>query len=239
MMASRHHGAVWAVVPVKRLTCAKQRLSNVLNNMQRANLALAMFSDLLHTLLSLQGLAGIAVISNDPLVRFFAQDRALLIEDKQESGTNAAVEQAVRFLSMQGHHRVMVMPSDIPFAQVAELQRVLDALDDQTIVLASDRRGVGTNLLAGHGLDLIGTCFGEDSFRLHLSRVRLSKQHPHILHSPGVHWDIDTPDDLRVDPQLICPQTGLRTLALLERFAADRHVPLPRPELLATMPSVW
>ncbi|MFC3337381.1 2-phospho-L-lactate guanylyltransferase [Paracandidimonas soli] len=241
MKASGHYGtgSIWAVVPVKRLAHAKRRLSPVLSDAQRACLALAMFRDLLQTLTELRELAGIVVISSDPLVRSLARGSALLLEDAQEAGTNAAVGQAIRFLAARGHYDVMVMPSDIPFARAADLRMALAAQQDRAVVVASDRRGIGTNLLAGHGLHVMGTCFGDDSFRLHMDRICSAGLQPNILQSPGLRWDIDTPDDLRIDPRLICSPAGRRTLSLLERFSASGYVPTPGPELLAPMPPAW
>ncbi len=63
---------VWAVVPVKQLARAKQRLSGLLGPEQSRLLCDAMLDDVLAALTAARGLAGILVVSSDPAARALA-----------------------------------------------------------------------------------------------------------------------------------------------------------------------
>jgi 2-phospho-L-lactate guanylyltransferase len=62
----------WVIVPVKRLTAAKSRLSPALSVRQRRLLAHALLNHTLKTLRGLNGIEGILVVSKDRAVRSIA-----------------------------------------------------------------------------------------------------------------------------------------------------------------------
>ncbi len=62
----REGNAVWAVVPLKNIRHAKQRLAPLLTPAERSQLMLAMVSDVLIALTRTRGLAGILLVSRAP-----------------------------------------------------------------------------------------------------------------------------------------------------------------------------
>ena len=64
---------MWAVLPVKGLDGAKQRLGAVLTPRQRRDLSRAMVEDVLEALSAVRILDGIAVVSRDPAVAAMAE----------------------------------------------------------------------------------------------------------------------------------------------------------------------
>src|SRR5690606_41267907 len=71
--ASMRNGrSTWAVLPVKDLAGAQQRLAGVLGAAERRDLFAAMLEDVLGALAASGGLAGVLVVTRDPL----AQDLA-------------------------------------------------------------------------------------------------------------------------------------------------------------------
>ena len=58
---------MWAVLPAKNFTDAKQRLGGVLNAEERTALFAAMFEDVLSTLVRVPGLDGVLVVTLPPL----------------------------------------------------------------------------------------------------------------------------------------------------------------------------
>ncbi len=62
-IGERQDGGIWAVIPVKDTTAAKQRLADAVPAHLRQALALAMLEDVLAAVTDVRGLAGIAVVS--------------------------------------------------------------------------------------------------------------------------------------------------------------------------------
>ena len=83
---------MWAVVPIKHLGAAKQRLADALARPDRRRLTLAMADDVLAALSGVPGLAGVAVISGDPEVAALARRYgARHIPEPEARGHTAAV----------------------------------------------------------------------------------------------------------------------------------------------------
>jgi 2-phospho-L-lactate guanylyltransferase len=190
--------ATWAVVPVKDLERAKQRLAGALDPIARRGLSLSMLADVLDALDATPGLDGIAVVSRDADVAALARRRGLRVIPEAGAGLNAAVAQAANVLSAEGCARLLVMPADLPLAAPEEIAQILAALPVVPgLALVPDRHGVGTNALACTPPDAVAPGFGDDSFARHLEAVRNVGIPATVLRLPGLGLDIDTPEDLR------------------------------------------
>ena len=89
--AQRDEG-LWALVPLKSLEGAKQRLKNCLGA-DREGFTLAMFKDVLAALCESKEVSFIAVVTDDPRVAAIADLDGLLVVDEFESkGLNGALE---------------------------------------------------------------------------------------------------------------------------------------------------
>ena len=190
--------ATWAVVPVKTLDAAKQRLAGALDPAARRGLSLAMLADVLDALDATAGLDGAAVVSRDSDVMELARRRGLRVIPETGAGLNAAVAQAANVLSAEGCARLLVMPADLPLAGPEEIAQVLAALPEAPgLTLVPDRHGVGTNGFLCSPPDAVAPCFGADSFARHLEAARDAGIPATALRLPGLALDIDTPEDLR------------------------------------------
>ncbi len=187
---------VWAIVPVKRLRLAKQRLAFCLSESERLELAKSMLIDVLANLHRTQGITDILVVSSDPDVsRLTAPFGAFVVNDELESGTNSAVVQGLRELeSVQP--TVLVVPADIPFATSDDFDSVIRALCLDPVVLSPATSDGGTNTLAMRSGSFVSPCFGEDSFIRHMASARLKGLECGVVRSWGLGHDVDRPDDL-------------------------------------------
>ncbi len=188
---------MWAVVPVKRLSQAKQRLRGVLSSEQRVALARAMLCDVLESLRATCSLAGIVVVSADPAVH--ATARALgasPIFDASESGVNDAVQQGLDALAPDGHG-ALVVPADIPFATADDFESVLALLRHHDVVLSPALSDGGTNALAMRSPDLLKPHFGEDSFAMHRAIAGQKRLSCGVFRSVRIGRDIDMAEDIR------------------------------------------
>jgi 2-phospho-L-lactate guanylyltransferase len=209
---------VWAVVLVKELACAKQRLSSCLSPEERRALATIMLEDVLDALSAVQQLAGVLLVTVDPVARSLAgRYSARIVLDAAREGHTGAVAAAARLLAREGRAGMMTMPGDIPRLSSAEITATLAAhrvAPAFTIVPAHDY--LGSNMIVCSPPDVVPLRFGEDSFYPHLDAARSLGIDPLIVRQPGIGMDIDHPTDLVAFLRL-SPPVRTRTLAFLEQ----------------------
>ena len=187
----------WAVVPVKRLPCAKSRLGDVLTGAERALLAQTMLRDVLGVLRRVPGLAGTLVVTDDPGVTHIAQTHdCVVVPEQGEAGLNAAVMRGIAWLHHARQDGVIVLPGDVPLVTKDEIEQVLAALCESVLILAPAKRDGGTNLIAARPSGLVVAQFGEASFRRHLRDAQARGIDAHVLHLSGIGSDVDGPRDL-------------------------------------------
>jgi 2-phospho-L-lactate guanylyltransferase len=215
-------GTIWAVVPVKEFAAAKQRLAGSLPAEARRMLAAAMFEDVLGVLASAPGLAGIVVVTCDPLASTTAERvGARIASEQSREGQTAAVGAAARLLAGEGVGGMLTVPGDVPLISVDEVGAILAAHRPSpsfTIVPAHDRRG--SNAVLCSPPDAVPLRFGNDSFVPHLAAARRRGINPTILPLPGIGLDIDRPADLA--RLRVSPHRRTRTFAVLDGLDASR-----------------
>jgi 2-phospho-L-lactate guanylyltransferase len=209
---------VWAVVPVKELAGAKQRLSSALSPEERRTLASVMLEDVLEAVSAVRGLAGLFVVTVDPVAAALAgRYGARIVSEGAREGHTGAVAAAQRRLCREGEAGMMTMPGDIPLITSAEIAQTLAAHRPApafTIVPAHD--DLGSNAVICSPPDAVPLRFGEDSFTPHLDAARARGIDPLIVRQPGAGMDIDHPADLAAFLRM-SPRTPTRTLAFLEQ----------------------
>ncbi|HEY6519953.1 MAG TPA: 2-phospho-L-lactate guanylyltransferase [Roseiarcus sp.] len=208
---------VWAVVPVKELEGAKQRLSSCLSPEERRTLATTMLEDVLEAVSAVRELAGALLVTVDPAASSLAaRYSARVFTEGARDGHTGAVTAAARLLVREGRAGMMTMPGDIPRLSPAEIAATLAAHQEApafTIVPAHD--DLGSNTIICSPPDAVPLRFGEDSFYPHLDAARARGIDPLIVRQPGIGMDIDNPADL-VAFLKMSPRAPTRTLAFLE-----------------------
>lgn len=208
---------IWAVVPVKELAGAKQRLSSCLTDEERRALATIMFEDVLDAVSAVPRLAGVLVVTVDLVVtRLASRYGARIVTEGAREGQTGAVAAAARVLVREGKAGMMTMPADIPRLSAAEINATLAAHGPApafTIVPARD--DLGSNTILCSPPDIVPLRFGEASFYPHLAAARGRGIDPLIIRHTGIGMDIDHPADLVAFLKL-SPPMPTRTLAFLE-----------------------
>lgn len=185
------------VIPVKKLSQAKQRLSGLLTPTVRAGLVLAMLEDLL-ALVSFIDHDRVLVVASDDLVFDVARKfGANILREDRPWGYNSAVNAG--FAALGDVENVAVFPADIPLARSREISRVIapSEMDKPLVRLASSRDKLGTNGLFLSSRNLIRPGFGPDSFTGHCRSASAMGIDTVSLKAPGLAHDIDTPLDLQ------------------------------------------
>lgn len=189
---------LWAVVPVKSFTCAKQRLAPLLNANERSGLARTMFEDVLDVLAQHPALAGTLVVTNDHEAAALARDKGVgVLADEPNAGLVAAVRHAAHFLASAQRAAMVVVPADLPAIKAADIELIaLGHRSSPAVTLVAARHDGGTNALACSPPDAMPICYGEDSFRHHFNAATALGLAPRVLTLPRFELDIDRPDDL-------------------------------------------
>ncbi|HTT81383.1 MAG TPA: 2-phospho-L-lactate guanylyltransferase [Stellaceae bacterium] len=216
---------IWAVVPVKDTTAAKQRLAAAVPPALRQALALAMLEDVLATLAASPGLAGRLVVTTDPAaMRLAARYGAECTAEAAADGHTGAVMAAARRLAGERRGGVLTLPGDVPLVTPAEIAALIAAHQPApafTIAPSHDEKGSNAILMSPP--DAVPLRFGEDSFFPHLRAAEARGIVPVVVHLPGIALDIDNPADLAHFAAL-----GSRTRAGL--WLANNKAALSLPE---------
>ena len=211
---------MWAVVPIKNFTNAKERLSRILSPSERRALARIMAEDVLRTLLAVSELEGVAVITRDAEAQeLCAGLGARILTEPRNEGQTVAVVSANRVLEDEGVKDVLTVPGDVPLVLPRDVRSVVAAHGDapaMTIVPARDYRGSNCVVLSPPGC--VTLRFGRNSFYLHLDAAREAGISPLTIELPNLALDVDTSDDLD-----LLMREPTRTRA--QEFLADAGVP--------------
>jgi 2-phospho-L-lactate guanylyltransferase len=223
---------IWAVLPIKDLTQAKQRLSPRYSPGIRQGLAIAMAEDVLGALCGATGLGGVLVVTDDPIaIRLAARFGCRISSSEARSGHTAAVAGAARLLTAEGRSGMLVVPGDIPLVTAGEISTLLRAHATSqgfSIVPAHDERG--SNAIVCSPPDRVPLSYGNDSYFPHLATARALGIEPQICHLPRIGLDIDHPNDLAL---FMKTPSLTKAYAYLQAHAPDAAVPAEAAEQLS------
>jgi 2-phospho-L-lactate/phosphoenolpyruvate guanylyltransferase len=185
------------LVPVKDLKTAKQRLSAVLDQAARTQLAQAMLEDVLTVVCSWDHRPEVALVTRDSFALTLASRFDFqVIADHVNTGETDAIAMATHICEMRGIDSTLVIPADIPLLTVEELQQIEDAAPAKGVVLVPAADGRGTNAAFRRPPGLFPLRFGDDSFQPHLAAAQTTGMPCVVLKLPGIGVDVDTPADL-------------------------------------------
>ncbi|MEJ1975208.1 MAG: 2-phospho-L-lactate guanylyltransferase [Acetobacteraceae bacterium] len=216
---------IWAVVPIKEREGAKQRLAGFLTPAQRQDLAAVMVGEVLDALAGATGLAGLMVVTLDPLATQLAERvGARVVTEGARDGHTGSVLAGRAVLVREGRGGMLTLPGDIPCVTSAEVDAVLAAhlsAPAFTIVPAHDELGSNAVLCSPPGA--VPLRFGDNSFFPHLDAARGQGIAPTVVRLPGIAMDVDHPADLAALLRL--PESaGTRTRAFLEAMGAPEFL---------------
>lgn len=220
---------MWAIVPLKSPEQAKSRLSGVLNSLARQDLFFAMARHVIATLLDTPGITRVAVVTASDVVDDFARTcEAHVIRQESDQGTAAAFKAAIDALLQQPLERVLMIAGDLPLLTPVAVQKMIHAAESGAkVVIAPDRKALGTNALLCTPPRAISPRFGTDSFRRHCDEAINAGLPPRVINTPVLSFDIDVVDDL--DFLQTMPQASVLKLgAMADRRQAPEAPPRMR-----------
>ncbi|RAI40739.1 2-phospho-L-lactate guanylyltransferase [Rhodoplanes roseus] len=186
-----------AVVPIKGMIGAKQRLADVLSPEERSALAMAMAEDVLEVLAQVPELARVLVVTADATAAALARRYgAEPTEAHALEGHTGAVTGAANRLVTEGFGMI-TLPGDLPLLAPADVSRVIAAhRAAPAFTIAPARDLQGSNAIVMSPADAVPLRFGADSFYPHLDAARRQGIEPTVVEVPGIGFDIDEPHDL-------------------------------------------
>jgi len=185
---------LWALVPLKRLAEAKQRLAPVLEPAPRMELMLSMAADVLAALVQIEAIERVLIVSEDPAAKQLALDAGVeWFQVPRGGGLNSDLECAAAFAREQGAGQALIVHADLPFLRPAQLRRFIANGSGKATRLAECKASTGTNLLLTSLPMAFPLVFGSNS----LARFqRLLGEKAKVVRNSALSMDIDNPEDL-------------------------------------------
>lgn len=191
----------YAVLPVKPLRDSKRRLAHLLSAEQRADLIHAFLDNLLTVLNEAPGIDRVLVVSGDPHVKTLAEKYgAALLTEATPAGLNVAVSRGVDWAVARGASAVLVLPADLPFARVEDIEAMVRppaAGRRPLLALCGDETESGTNALLLAPPGHFTFHYGPGSFPAHLAEAVARGRSTYVINAPGLRFDLDTEADWR------------------------------------------
>ena len=196
--AARRAGTgLWAVVPIKRLGVAKQRLTSLLGE-AREEFAYLLACRTLDVVRDSGLFEGIIVVSPDPRIAAAALTRGARVLDDRDASLNEACSLGLAAAAERSARIAVLMPADLgllsaqALAGVVQRYSVLRETGD-AVGLVRCKDGTGTNMVLLDPAQPFEPRFGADSFARHASATAAAQE----LTAPEVAFDIDAAEDVR------------------------------------------
>lgn len=192
--------SLWAIVPVKPLRRGKSRLAGILQPGERAQLNRTLLERTLRTLIDLQEVEQVLVVSRDSSALALARDLgARTVQEDGAPSLNTALRRATVVAQVYATRGILIIPADLPFLSKNDVLALLShAAAPPVVVIAPDRRRRGTNALLLSPSDVIAFDFGGNSFPRHCERARKAGARLEVVELPSLGLDLDLPEDLEL-----------------------------------------
>jgi len=228
---------IWAILPIKSLDGAKQRLRKVLSPNERRELMLNSARDVLTALSHSSHLSGILLVSKDEdAIALGTEFDVSVLRIESDNGQSDAIDKAVFYLQGIGVTSTLSIPGDAPLLLAVDIDIICDTLKNKpSITIVSNADGTGSNCIGTSSAGLISYQFGTNSFAKHVASAREHGIQPTLLSLPRLELDIDTPGDisqLMEHPARTRTQEFVANSGLQDRLFTTAHTALPRVNFL-------
>jgi 2-phospho-L-lactate/phosphoenolpyruvate guanylyltransferase len=186
-----------ALVPAKVLSEAKSRLAAVLDEPERAAIALDMLRAVLGQLRQVRNVDAYAVVTGDERAAALAAQLGASVVAEPSEGLNLALDAGRAWAAAQAAEALLVVLSDLPLVLAADLEAVAGCAGQAEVVIAPSKDG-GTNALLLRPPGVIPFRFGRDSASYHRFEAEKRGLEVAFVRRESLAFDVDTPEDLAV-----------------------------------------
>jgi 2-phospho-L-lactate guanylyltransferase len=202
---------IWAIIPVKPLRDGKSRLSHILSGDERAELTSQMLRHTIDILEDVVSISRTLVVSRDPAaLKIARQQGASTYGETEKQDMNVALMRAGHIAAAQKADCILILPSDLPFLTVDDVEMVLAAAKPEIgngnggyyyagrfMAICTDQNSDGTNALFICPPTGFNFKYGIGSFNHHLAEGDRQGMICHVVQAPGLKFDLDTEEDWR------------------------------------------
>ena len=189
---------MWAVIPVKQISQAKQRLSKILSSEERRDFFSAMLEDVLSMMVKIDFFEKIILATNCPhAISIGGRHGITHFETGPDDGLNLAAGETVNHLSENGISDMFLIPADIPLITEEEINSAIKAHPSApSLTIMPSRDKLGSNCIILSPPSRMPLKFGPDSYFRHLEIAQTNGLKINPMVFPGFGLDIDEPKDL-------------------------------------------
>ena len=189
----------YILLPVKDLTRAKQRLSNLFTQAERTALAWVMLEHTFATVAAVKNIEGVAVVTlYQPAIDLAERYGFEVILEREQISESHSVDFGSQVLAQRGVECVLRLPLDLPLLQPADIETILSHDDTKapSCVIVPSREGTGTNAILRRPPTLFPSHFGPNSLTKHLAEAERAKAQCKIIELPRIALDVDDANDV-------------------------------------------
>lgn len=189
---------LWLIIPIKTLSLAKGRLSELLSPEQRQALAVAMLKDVLTALKQSSQISRIVLLSKDKQVESIAREYQLgfIREPDNCHNLNEAVAFAVNTASAAKVQSLVILHGDLPLIQRTDMEKLIQQAQAADVVLVADDKEQGTNAMFLRLPSAMRFTYGEGSLERHQAIAREAGLSYFVLSLASFQLDIDSVQDI-------------------------------------------
>ncbi|WEU40130.1 MAG: 2-phospho-L-lactate guanylyltransferase [Candidatus Odinarchaeum yellowstonii] len=187
------------VIPVKKLSNSKKRLSKILQSHQRQLLVLVMLEDIIRKLNNSDFINKIYILTDDEILKKTSSySNVEVVLQEYGLDVNSALTQFLKNISSEAESLpAVIIPSDIPLIKRETMEEVIKKISQsKQCAVISPAHDNGTNLIGLPANRVINFHYGLNSFREHVTEILNKGLNPLIYDLADLELDLDTPEDV-------------------------------------------
>ncbi|HEY8459205.1 MAG TPA: 2-phospho-L-lactate guanylyltransferase [Blastocatellia bacterium] len=188
----------YALIPVKDLSRAKQRLAMLMTQEERTRLAWAMLENTFAAAAAARNIDRIAVVTlYPPAIELAGKYGMELIAETEQISESVSVDFGSKEAKKRGATAVLRLPIDLPLITAGDIETIIEHDGEEpSVVIVPSRDGAGTNAILRRPPDLFPSRFGPGSLAKHLAEAAAAKADCKVIELRRIALDIDDPSDV-------------------------------------------